>query len=195
MSYELKKLFYTPLWEFNLENQRELNRKLLIDGMQQFPDNVDFFDLPGEGIADLKRQVLDSVKLIANENDWPTENIITRCSSNTVKQNQFDSAHFHYEADLIGVYYVYVRDKCGDILLNDVRGHVASIWQSEKNSNRGKSSRAFHRITPKAGKLILFPNYVVHSVEPNYSDDNRVSIIFDFKFRNSKEQTIYNEPV
>jgi len=35
-------------------------------------------------------------------------------------------------------------------------------------------------ITPKPGQLLLFSQYLLHSVEPNQSDEDRISIAFNF---------------
>ena len=33
---------------------------------------------------------------------------------------------------------------------------------------------------PKAGRLIMFPSWVMHCVDPNQSDDIRISVSFNF---------------
>jgi len=34
----------------------------------------------------------------------------------------------------------------------------------------------YKRVTPKEGKLVMFPAYVLHEVEKNMSDNKRISI-------------------
>ena len=35
-------------------------------------------------------------------------------------------------------------------------------------------------LEPKEGRIIMFPFYLWHSVEPNLSDDIRISVSFNF---------------
>ena len=79
------------------------------------------------------------------------------------------------------VYYVKTPENSGDILLFDPRG--GTFWQDPKAvTNEYRMARIYHRVTPKPGLLVMFPNYLAHGVETNLSDDWRISIameIFD----------------
>ncbi len=62
-----------------------------------------------------------------------------------------------YLNGLSGVYYIDVPDdNMGDIVFDD------------------------RRIAPKTNTLLLFSNNVYHTVEPNQSDKNRISIAFNY---------------
>jgi uncharacterized protein (TIGR02466 family) len=80
------------------------------------------------------------------------------------------------------VYYVQALPNCGDILFFDSRG--GTFWPDSKAvTNEVRLARTYHRVTPKPGRLVLFPNYVEHMVETNLSNDIRISIameLYDF---------------
>lgn len=92
---------------------------------------------------------------------------------------QFQTPHEHSGNTVIAVYYVLTNEQSGDILLHDPRGANSFIPKFENNL----SGRSYHRITPKVGDLLLFPAYVVHSVEPNLSDETRISLAMNFEYK------------
>jgi hypothetical protein len=81
---------------------------------------------------------------------------------NAMSPGQSTSRHSHEENDevLSGVYYVTAQADSGDILFHDPPFET--------------------RVTPQAGLLLLFAPELAHSVEPNTSDQLRLSIAFNF---------------
>jgi hypothetical protein len=77
------------------------------------------------------------------------------------KRGDYNQEHFHSGWFLSAVYYVEAPEDCGDF--------VAKCFSEEI------------RIKPEEGKLLIFPSFVLHSVEPSRSDKNRVSIALDSK--------------
>jgi uncharacterized protein (TIGR02466 family) len=184
-----KLLFATPLWIFHTENPKLLNKKLTLDGIQFKVSNWQYFDLPGEGIQELKKFVRSSAESAAKNYGIQFNKMSIRARQHVRKPLECDVPHHHPIVDLVGTYYLKTPDKCGDILLHDSRGFVLDTWQDRyvksDNDDRnllGQSGLITHRITPEEGKLILFPGYVTHSVETNLSDDMRISIVLEFKF-------------
>lgn len=197
-------LFATPVWTKNLCQQfPDLNRMLIMDGeayssqshQQQIPSysntifNYSFLDAPGYGTQLLRQQVLDTVADIAQERQWPEHTVELRSLQNFIQPGECDSPHHHPDCDLVAVYYVQVPDRSGDILLHDNRGSVKALWQDPavKNDANGRSGRVFYRVRPEPGLLIMFPNYVFHSVETNLSSDARISVVMNIRI-NVQEQ-------
>jgi hypothetical protein len=67
------------------------------------------------------------------------------------------------------------------LLLHDPRAGVT--WQNldyEPNDPIAtRTSRTYHRIKPENGLMILFPSYLVHSVETNLVQRDRLSIVIN----------------
>lgn len=81
---------------------------------------------------------------------------------------QVNAPHAHPACMVVAVYYPrHLGEQHGDILLQDPRGGV--LWKDvQDEDSRGIGGyRIFKRIAPKTGQLIVFPAFVVHSVEPN----------------------------
>jgi len=93
-----------------------------------------------------------------------------------------NSAHMHPFSKAVAVYYLRTLGrKHGDILLHDPRGAIQ--WKNINDTDeRGiHGYRSFHRMRPEEGTLIVFPAYIVHSVETNKLDGpSRLSIGVNF---------------
>jgi uncharacterized protein (TIGR02466 family) len=102
--------------------------------------------------------------------------------SNFHKKFDFATPHSHGDCLLAAVFYIQTSDKSGDILLHDPRGGVYFELETDIDT-QGKlaDSRKYFRIKPKDGDLIIFPAYLIHSVEPNMTDETRISLAMLFK--------------
>lgn len=176
-AYQFQSLFGTPVWSAMLDDSDALNAELLEIGRQFIP-RTNYFHLPGEGVARLKREVFDKATEIGREWGWQQPVSFLKGRQNPIHPGQSDSPHHHGAAKLVGVYYVKAVPGQGDILLHDPRAGV--YWQDpQARTDLGKTQRAFHRITPISGMLLLFPGYLVHSVEHNATDDVRISVAIE----------------
>ena len=85
---------------------------------------------------------------------------------NISSKYHYNTIHHHGKHPLFwsGVYYLQTDFNCGDLVLS-------SYWDTDYTK----------KFTPKLGNLILFPASLSHSVEPNLSNSDRISIAFNFK--------------
>lgn len=179
---EEKKMFYTPVWEYQVEDYEELNALLRVD-INVFRSGNNFFDYSGRGAKTLLSVFKDSVFQIVERYPWKRSPVEFRCRVNPIEPLEIDTPHFHSDCRVVGVYYLHVPPGSGDILLHDPRGYTNWDYDSSSNTitdnspakEKNKSSRAYHRITPREGTMLLHPSYVVHSIEPNLSDEIRIS--------------------
>jgi len=90
--------------------------------------------------------------------------------------------HNHPGALLSAVYYVKTNDKSGDISFRNPASDVMSENLIEgvtiNEFNEYTSCRKF--LSPSNGMLYIFPSYLTHSVKPNLSNDERISIALNF---------------
>jgi uncharacterized protein (TIGR02466 family) len=96
------------------------------------------------------------------ENSWMTN----------TKKNQYTSVHAHGAALIAGVFYLDADPDTGNFVL--------------PNTNLPLSTHSFWyhwgmdmETHPKAGKLMLFPGFMMHHVRTNITDKRRVSISFN----------------
>jgi len=112
---------------------------------------------------------------------------LDRSWSTYTDKYQFQTPHSHALYAVIGVYYIKTNDHSGDLLLHDPRGSHNFLPTFEKDHNGTLlSDRSYWRFKPKSGNLILFPAYLIHSVEPNMSDEKRISLAMNFQWKDFK---------
>ena len=89
----------------------------------------------------------------------------------------YNEKHNHPLSHLSGVYYVKVPDENSEIVFYDPRV-IKEMYPTDHEDNPAFWETV--RFRPEEGKLILFPSYLQHSVNINNSDEDRISISFNF---------------
>lgn len=173
-------LFSTPVWTTFLDNTEELNKNLLL-AAHQYKAGRNYFDADNEWILELRDQAMTKIQEVAKECGLPSNFTITGRQNPTMPGGN-NSPHHHPDCMLAVVYYVTVPPNSGDILLHDPRGSI--LWQDPqaRTDVSWESYRPYHKITPVPGMLLIFPGYVVHSVESNLSNEMRMSIAISTRF-------------
>ena len=93
----------------------------------------------------------------------------------------YNQPHTHPGCVLSGVYYIKIPDQSGDIVFINP---YETIIEATKNMNSGVSvSDSMYRITPQEDQILIFPPWAHHLVEQNLSDDDRISVSFNFVHR------------
>lgn len=112
---------------------------------------------------------------------------ITGCWANVrpVGSSQHQ-AHTHPNNYLSGVYYVDAHAGANVINFHDPRAQVNIIAPKRTEFNE-YNTRDVH-LTVKTGSLVMFPAWLSHSVEPNTSDTDRISISFNVMFTSFSEE-------
>jgi uncharacterized protein (TIGR02466 family) len=192
MAQRLLKLFATPVIVDDLDDTDGLNRELeaaILERMSKHPglkrSNVggwhstnDFLRWTGEGG---KRVALHAIQL-ANAN---TENLAGAAPrvgwrvegwANVSSPGNTNSNHIHGGAYWSVVYYVRAGEgQGGNLLLNDprmpaLRMHAPGLRFKDMGPDLVAS------VTPKPGRMILFPSWLSHSVAPFEGAEQRISI-------------------
>ena len=95
-------------------------------------------------------------------------------------KHDYNTAHDHQNSVLSGTYYVSVpKENMGDLLLH--RGDTAEFFLTSKVEREPTMANATTIPCPvKESMFYLFPSWVKHSVERNNTDEERISIAFNF---------------
>jgi len=89
-------------------------------------------------------------------------------------------SHQHPNSLWSGVYYVKAPKNCGHLKIDDPRNSASMIRPKQKP---GQLPPRLYREThyePKDGRLIMFPSWLLHCVDPNESNEIRISVSFNF---------------
>ena len=89
--------------------------------------------------------------------------------------------HTHIRSMFSGVYYVSAKHGQGGFYFE--RNDGAEHFIKHPDPNCLTTFNVFSWIHPsETGKLIIFPSWLKHSVEPNNIDEYRISISFNYQF-------------
>ncbi len=187
---EVLQCFPSCVWVHRLPDAEAMNEALLSEvyalrerddrglrfapGLWQSPT-----DLYMRGpFAGLTEAIVAASKGVLDFLQYKYENFyITDCWANTHGKGGTNHLHKHPNNLLSGVYYVQVPPGSGDIVFVDPRPQSGIIIPAVRERTPFNSFK--QRITPEAGKLLMFHSWFEHEVEPNKSEVERVSIAFN----------------
>ena len=89
-------------------------------------------------------------------------------------------AHQHPNALWSGVYWIKTPKNCGDLRIDDPRSSAAMCRPRQKEGEKPLRLLREYSYTPKEGRVIMFPSWLMHCVDPNESNDTRISVSFNF---------------
>jgi uncharacterized protein (TIGR02466 family) len=114
----------------------------------------------------------------------PMPNKLGHSWVNLVTKDQNQDWHQHQDATISGTYYYQTSGTDGDIVFRTPNQFVELELFSFGNMV-GKQ----YAVQPKNGKIVLFPGWLSHKVEPNITDNTRISISFNYLRDNFKTKT------
>ena len=91
-----------------------------------------------------------------------------------------NQSHIHPNALFSGVYYIKSSPKSGRLKIYDPRSGVQLNMPIKKSGDPGEDLWREANIDPIPGRIIMFPSWLWHAVEPNESNDIRISVSFNF---------------
>ena len=122
----------------------------------------------------------EAQRTIYNQEHLDSEPVLGNMWANINPPGGMNRAHQHPNSLWSGVYYVKAPKNSGLLKIDDPRS-VASM--SRPKQKEGKvPARLYREINyePIAGRLIMFPSWLMHCVDSNESDDIRISVSFNF---------------
>ena len=159
------------------ESSRELSN---VGGWQSNDDlaeDVQFTDL-----ISFVRQKLLKVALHNNYIDG-LECVIINMWANINEHRDFNKAHLHPNSDWSFAYYVKVREDSGGIVFCDPRvRRVMKVQDDILIDYSNGSQHTIYTVNPLNGKLVIFPSYLEHYVEPNLTQETRISISGNIRY-------------
>jgi hypothetical protein len=182
----------SPIWAVQTRFDEQFNNELLneiygigkdiVTGVDKNPhDSIWDYSRPNLDI--LKKEILDIVlDTITKEIPQIRMLNITGCEHhfgwiNVREPGEKLEVHGHTESAIAATYYIKAKPNCGDIVLYDT-GNTIDFDRVTLSNTPNVVER---RITPVEGQLVFFPNYVLHGVEENKSNDLRISLTSDIR--------------
>ena len=131
--------------------------------------------------ARLVKALYEAQNKIYQEENYESEPFLGNMWANVNPPGGYNRAHLHPNCTWSGVYYIKTPEKCGELKLKDPRTGAEMSSPKMKKSNT-LPERLWREVTyiPVAGRCIMFPAWLIHCVEPNDSNDIRISVSFNF---------------
>ena len=123
----------------------------------------------------------EAQRVIYQQEHLDSEPFLGNMWANVNPPGGYNRAHLHPNCTWSGVYYIKTPEKCGELKLKDPRTGAEMSSPKMKKSNT-LPERLWREVTyiPVAGRCIMFPAWLIHCVEPNESNDIRISVSFNF---------------
>ena len=92
----------------------------------------------------------------------------------------YNKPHIHPNSLFSGVYYVKTPPNSGRLICNDPRPGIQTCMPNRKKGQPPKHLWREVNLQPKENRAIMFNSWLWHTVEPNKSNEDRISISFNF---------------
>jgi uncharacterized protein (TIGR02466 family) len=123
--------------------------------------------------APLKNAVLSATRRIFEDLDYDPayEPAISNMWTIINPRNGYNRSHVHPGSLWSGVYYVQAPPDCGRIVFSDPRA-PAVMWPAPHHPTRQRKPESWTEVyfEPIEGRMLLFPAWLLHEVEPNLSE-------------------------
>ncbi|AIX26783.1 2OG-Fe(II) oxygenase [Synechococcus phage ACG-2014i] len=102
----------------------------------------------------------------------------------------YNISHVHPNCDFTCVYYL--TDECSNLVLE--HPHLYEQYNAikaitDQQLKQQYNIKLVHKLQPSKGDLLIFPAYLPHRVEPNTSNNTRISLSWGGHLRLQKELT------
>jgi len=92
----------------------------------------------------------------------------------------YNKPHIHPNSLFSGVYYVKTPPNCGRLICTDPRPGIQTCMPNRKKGEPPKHLWREIHLQPQENRIIMFNSWLWHNVEPNQSNDPRISVSFNF---------------
>ena len=124
----------------------------------------------------LVNELFIMIKDVWQEEWLDREPLLGNMWANINPPGAYNAPHIHPNAHFSGVYYVKASKDSGKL----ARPGVQLSMPVRKKGQPPKDLWREVHLEPKEGRIIMFPYYLWHCVEPNLSNDIRISVSFNF---------------
>jgi uncharacterized protein (TIGR02466 family) len=92
----------------------------------------------------------------------------------------YNRPHVHPNSLFSGVYYVKTPPNCGKLICNDPRPGIQTCMPNRKKGQPPKHLWREVHLQPQENRAMMFNSWLWHQVEPNESNEPRISVSFNF---------------
>ena len=109
-----------------------------------------------------------------------TQFILNNSWININGNKDFNVAHLHASTFYSAVYYVKGGENKGNVIFCNPVHYFEGFMEMNKIKSYGMYNSAEWYFPPVTGRLLIFPSWLTHYVKPNLTNEDRISIAFNF---------------
>ncbi|MAS48001.1 MAG: hypothetical protein CL557_11380 [Alphaproteobacteria bacterium] len=98
------------------------------------------------------------------------------------KKGNYGHIHHHGGTDISGVYYIKTNGEDGNLFFETPNPHLGTSKIFSNLTPR-------HEYKPEEGNIMLFPGWLMHGIQTNTTDNERISLSFNISF----ERTVIHD--
>ena len=125
-------------------------------------------------------ELMTMCKDVFKEEWLDREPILGNMWANINQPGGYNKPHIHPNSLFSGVYYIKTPPNCGKLICNDPRPGIQTTMPVRVKGEPPKHLWREVHLTPITGRIVIFPAWLWHCVEPNESNDIRISVSFNF---------------
>jgi len=130
------------------------------------------------------QHLVNEIKIMCKDvfkEEWlDREPVLGNMWANINPKDGLNQPHIHPNSLFSGVYYIKSNPQAGRLRIYDPRPGVQIVMPIRKEGQLPKHLWRDVNLDPIPGRIIMFPAWLWHSVEPNQSNDLRISVSFNF---------------
>ena len=119
-------------------------------------------------------------KTIYEQEYYESEPVLGNMWANINPPGGMNRAHQHPNSLWSGVYWIKTPKNCGQLKIDDPRSVACMTRPRQKDGKKPDRLWRESHYEPVAGRCIMFPSWLMHAVDPNESNDVRISVSFNF---------------
>ena len=115
------------------------------------------------------------------EEEWlDREPVLGNMWANINGTGGYNKPHIHPNSLFSGVYYIKTPPNCGRLICVDPRPGIQTCMPNRKKGQPPKHLWREVHLQPQENRAIMFNSWLWHQVEPNQSNEPRISVSFNF---------------
>ena len=128
----------------------------------------------------LVKALYEAQNKIYQEEHYESEPFLGNMWANINPPGAMNRSHQHPNSLWSGVYYIKASKNSGHLKIDDPRASAAMYRPRQKDGEKPLRLLRETHYEPVAGRLIMFPSWLLHCVDPNNSNEIRISVSFNF---------------
>ena len=119
-------------------------------------------------------------RTVYQQEHYESEPVLGNMWANINPPGGMNRAHQHPNSLWSGVYYIKAPKGSGYLKIDDPRSSAAMCRPKQKSNKLPQRLYRETHYEPIDGRCIMFPSWLMHCVDPNESNDIRISVSFNF---------------